>query len=148
MKKKKRKNHFISCSLYSFVPYLINLCAKAFHLPRYCTCTEVFAEDAEQIVGGSDAYLGQFRYQVSLRLRGSHFCGGTLITTRHVVTAAHCIQGVVSAPFNDFVVVSGTISLSSGGYSHRVANAIIHPDFRPNAAESYKNDVAVVIVSE
>lgn len=46
-----------------------------------------------RIVGGTFAKLGEFRGQVSLqrRLGGNHFCGGTMIDARHVLSAAHCL---------------------------------------------------------
>merc|ERR1712002_1436217 len=43
-----------------------------------------------KIVGGSSASEGQFPWQASLQRYGSHFCGGSLISTNHVMTAAHC----------------------------------------------------------
>ena len=101
----------------------------------------------EQIVGGTDARLGQYPYQVSLRQNGRHFCGGTLVTNRHVVTAAHCIHGIVSPPFKDFTVVTGTVTLSSGGQVHAVKSAVYNPDFKPSSSESYRNDVAVVTLA-
>ncbi|CAL7944351.1 unnamed protein product [Xylocopa violacea] len=107
-----------------------------------------FADDAEQIIGGHNANPGQFPYQVSLRLNGRHFCGGTLVTQKHVITAAHCIHGIVSAPYNDFTVVTGTISLKSGGQSHRVATAEYNPNFKPNASQSFANDVGVVTLAD
>ncbi|KOC62432.1 Chymotrypsin-2 [Habropoda laboriosa] len=100
------------------------------------------------IVRGSTAFPGQFPYQVSLRLYGQHFCGGILITKKHVVTAAHCIHGTVSFPFTGFTVVTGSVSLASGGHTHLVAAATYHPAFEPDISESFKNDVAVVTLAD
>jgi len=45
-----------------------------------------------KIVGGDFAFEGQFPYQVSLFLDSSFFCGGSLISSTTVLTAAHCVE--------------------------------------------------------
>lgn len=44
-----------------------------------------------RIVGGDDASPGQFPYQISLRIKDSHTCGGSIIDNEWILTAAHCV---------------------------------------------------------
>jgi hypothetical protein len=45
-----------------------------------------------RIVGGDPALEGEWPWMVSLDDRSGHFCGGTLITNRWIVTASHCLD--------------------------------------------------------
>ena len=46
-----------------------------------------------KIIGGQNAYDGQFPHQVTLkRSSGSHYCGGSIIAPDKVMCAAHCKQ--------------------------------------------------------
>ncbi len=49
-------------------------------------------EKKQAIVGGTDATIQQFPWQVSLRRFGSHFCGGSIVHPEWIVTAAHCVE--------------------------------------------------------
>jgi len=46
-----------------------------------------------KIVGGTKVEAGSFPWQVSLwnTRQNKHFCGGSLVAERWVVTAAHCV---------------------------------------------------------
>lgn len=62
----------------------------------------VQAEKSRRIVGGNEAYRNQFPYQVGLILEmlqvdNPRLCGGSLISSTRVLTAAHCLISVSTA---------------------------------------------------
>ena len=46
----------------------------------------------QKIIGGGPTDPHEYPYQVLLTYYGSFFCGGSLITRQHVLTAAHCTE--------------------------------------------------------
>lgn len=96
----------------------------------------------ERNFGGAAASIGQFPYQVSLRKNNgtTHFCGGSIITKRFILTAAHCTQGPSSKPQNVQIVV-GTHLRSSGGTCYALNQIVNHPEYK---AETKENDIAVL----
>lgn len=94
-------------------------------------------------MGGGSATAGQFPYIVSLRSvsSGAHFCGGTIHTSRYVITAAHCVANKVSMNVR---VVAGSTFLSSGGATYSVAAITSHPNY---SAYTYLNDIALLKTS-
>jgi secreted trypsin-like serine protease len=44
-----------------------------------------------RITNGYTAYHGQFPWQVALFIDKSAFCGGSLISSQWILTAAHCV---------------------------------------------------------
>lgn len=91
------------------------------------------------IVGGSTASSGQFPHQVSLRSSGnSHFCGGFIINTRWVGSAAHCTIGRSAG---NTVSVVGTNHRTSGGFAHSTARIVNHPSYN---SQTLANDISMV----
>ncbi|KAL3674683.1 hypothetical protein V7S43_000623 [Phytophthora oleae] len=57
--------------------------------------TGLTANQEDRIYGGSEADASKYPYIVSLReddADGSTYCGGTLIASQYLVTAAHCVK--------------------------------------------------------
>ncbi|KAM5187358.1 putative serine protease 45 [Callospermophilus lateralis] len=67
-------------------------------------------------------------WEVSLRIDSEHVCGGSLIDSKWVVTAAHCIKGS-----KNYTVVLGTSKLNPMRYEKviwiPVRDIIVHPKF-------------------
>uniref|UniRef100_A0A146LWJ7 Chymotrypsinogen 2 n=2 Tax=Lygus hesperus TaxID=30085 RepID=A0A146LWJ7_LYGHE len=101
-----------------------------------------------KIIGGKDAEKGQYPHNVFIKTinhqdRKVRVCGGTLITDRHVLTAAHCIYEV------DYIVmVFGSIYPAfTSGVAMQFAfqkDFVIHPNFVPR---NLKNDIAIIKLS-
>jgi secreted trypsin-like serine protease len=50
-----------------------------------------------KIIGGETADRGEWPWQCALYYNGNFNCGGILIGTRAVLTAAHCVQSCATA---------------------------------------------------
>jgi secreted trypsin-like serine protease len=83
-----------------------------------------------RIIGGDDAAEGQFPYQVSLRRRevNRHFCGGSILSNRFILTAAHCLQNDNADPNNVFAVV-GAYRQTEGGVKVELDTLTPHDGF-------------------
>uniref|UniRef100_A0A0A9ZFZ3 Trypsin 3A1 n=1 Tax=Lygus hesperus TaxID=30085 RepID=A0A0A9ZFZ3_LYGHE len=92
-----------------------------------------------KIVGGVVANITAAPYQVSIRnVNGQHFCGGTIISSRSVLTAAHCVIGTSRRLY----VVAGVDKVNVG-FLNPVTIAVVHKDFNN---ETMENDLAILRV--
>ncbi|XP_017001849.3 serine protease filzig [Drosophila takahashii] len=101
-----------------------------------------------RIVGGKGSTFGAFPWQVLVRestwlgLFTKNKCGGVLITSRYVITAAHCQPGFLAS----LVAVMGEFDISGDLESKRsvtknVKRVIVHRQYDP---ATFENDLALL----
>ncbi|VFV38843.1 ovochymase-2-like [Lynx pardinus] len=96
-----------------------------------------------RIVGGSQVEKGSYPWQVSLKRRQKHICGGTIISAQWVITAAHCVANRnIASTLN---VTAGEYDLSHiepGEQTLTIETIIIHPYFSIKKPMDY--DIALL----
>ncbi len=100
----------------------------------------VGAPRASAIVDGTPTSAGANPWQVALVDGEGQFCGGTLISERIVVTAAHCVVGTPEAGVQ---IRAGVSNLGGpGGQTRQVAAVVEHAKY----AETGTADIAMLVL--
>jgi trypsin len=90
------------------------------------------------IVGGNPANDGDFPYQLGLLLNGNFRCGGSIISTSWILSAAHCLDG--GQPAAQVTWHGGSVDRHSGGTIFTTAEYTLHPSY---SRITLNNDVLV-----
>lgn len=137
---------------------------------RHCTFTETGERDFGKvfdiecgveksgsgfIIGGDEIRRGQWPFMVALihqnpPIKDQFFCGGNVITTSHILTAAHCIQRKYAEEpkkAERIVILLGRHNISAqaevGSEVRGVKEIKVHPLWNPRDLK-YEGDIAVL----
>ncbi|XP_066929537.1 trypsin delta-like [Clytia hemisphaerica] len=99
-----------------------------------------------RIVGGSTARQGEFPWQVALMRRGRTLpiCGGTLISDKWIITAAHCLRDL--STLEGVVLGAHAFGFNVNEATREERNIVfndikVHPDYNP---ATFHNDIALI----
>lgn len=67
------------------------LLVKHNNLAKSCGLKHPQVKRMTRIIGGKDAIAGQFPFAARIEYDGIHTCGCTIIHSRYLITAAHCL---------------------------------------------------------
>ncbi|XP_048587670.1 chymotrypsin-C isoform X2 [Nematostella vectensis] len=95
-----------------------------------------------RVIGGEDAAPHSWPWQISLRVRGKHMCGGTLISPDWVLTAGHCVHGQLDP--SGYTVVVGAHYKSGGETSAQKALNLKRIILQEGYTTNLLNDVALI----
>lgn len=120
-----------------------------FSLIALAVTSGVFAEE-RSIIGGDKVGKDKYKFMVNIIYKDSdlwrgHFCGGSLIRSDVVLTAAHCVDGESA---DNIEVSAGRTNLSKktkGGQRRYVSNIVMHEDYSRVTTD---NDIALIFLKE
>ncbi|KAM7321410.1 serine protease 55 [Alexandromys fortis] len=95
-----------------------------------------------RIIGGQEAEVGEFPWQVSIQEKRHHFCGGSILSEWWIITVAHCFYDDEISP-RELTVNVGTNDLAASPVEIQVANIIRHKNFK---RINMDNDIALLLL--
>jgi hypothetical protein len=122
-----------------------------------CGISETRGNFTALVTSGNHAVRGQFPWLVAYFYSGDNqnkfICGGSLISAKLVITAAHCVQSKFSksirkAEDSTFYIGKTNIDSLIGESNYVTSNAdqlIIHPDWN-SATSQYDSDIAIAVL--
>ncbi|CAL8373783.1 unnamed protein product [Gadus morhua 'NCC'] len=98
-----------------------------------------------RIIGGGEAPLGRWPWQVSLYYSNRHTCGGSIITSQWVVTAAHCVHNYRLPQVSSWMVYAGMVTRTTSKMAQDTGYAVEKIVYSRNYNHrSHDSDIALM----
>ena len=103
--------------------------------PTTSSCNCGIAKRTTRIVGGQETETNEYPWMVALVNPGQKtpWCGGSLVSSQHVVTAAHCTHGHTAASIE--VLVGEHDTSDSTAARHNVSAITNHPSYNHSSLD-------------
>uniref|UniRef100_A0A0P5QYI9 Clip-domain serine protease n=1 Tax=Daphnia magna TaxID=35525 RepID=A0A0P5QYI9_9CRUS len=101
-----------------------------------------YIDATSRIVGGWNSYTGEYPFMAGIMGNGKVYCGGSLLDSIHILTAAHCVHRLTPQGVAQLTVIMGAVDLRDPTMVVRRVHSITrHKAF--DATKLY-NDIALV----
>ncbi len=101
-----------------------------------CGCSSNPAS-LSRIVGGEAAGQSTWGWAVSISINGDSLCGGSILSSTWIITAAHCLSGVSAS---NVIVYAGSNAPFSG-QARTAYRTYVHPSY---VSKTKVNDIALI----
>ena len=126
-----------------FICYQGSVTASQCDTNASCGCSTLSIPEA-RIIGGETALQGSWPWAVSLRYYGAHICGGSILSSYFIITAAHCMDDITDSASLTILAGSLTLNVSSSSEPYQILSItqiIKHIYYDPN---TFSNDIALL----
>lgn len=126
--------------IYFIKIFTFSFCLNGIH-SKFPNINSTFARSL-RIIGGQKTSISEHPYMVSIRYKNHFICGGTMISQKCMLTAAHC--SILESPAS-WEMHAGTSFIKKKGISRKVQKWLVPGEFNFFTVDM---DVAVVVLDK
>uniref|UniRef100_A0A1Y1KBD4 Peptidase S1 domain-containing protein n=1 Tax=Photinus pyralis TaxID=7054 RepID=A0A1Y1KBD4_PHOPY len=131
------------------MPFALTVCISQFIFNTFVLLhlNSPFANAQLRVVGGNTVTnRSQFAFQVSITYKNQHICGGSIIDSQRILTAAHCSFSETGASLRttDLNVLVGHLKQNGAAHKYNVFKITAHPNYN---SRTLQNDICIMAIT-